>query len=396
MSRGKKRRSLDLAYRLLALRFNMTYVPVPIIPEFVNMLKLLYTPEEAWLAALMPPFFVSARTLARLQRRDPETVEKRLRGMVDKRLLMEYTHKGVQKFTLPPFVPGVAEFQLMSGEITPELRAFTRQFHDAFEQRENVFLEKLGSMGSAFARVIPVNESVSAPNHVLPYEDARAIIRDARSFALNHCYCRMAKDVLEEKSCGAPREICMAFDFPADFLIRNRIGRAVDRDTMLRLLDQAEEHNLVHVTDNSRSGFSFMCHCCGCCCGFLTSLNVYNIKPPVVVSSWIVEHDADACDHCGKCARACQLNALAWVNKNTLYNETRCIGCGLCIPVCPQGALRLVPRPDWEEPPPTYGDMISDMMTRRLRAGLMLPIRKLPGHRAIARMANEILAHREE
>jgi ferredoxin len=206
----------------------------------------------------------------------------------------------------------------------------------------------------------------------------------------------MAKDVLEEKSCKAPREICMAFDFPADFLIRNGVGKKVDQDTMFRKLDEAEEHNLVHVTDNSKSGFSFMCNCCGCCCGFLTSLNVYNLKPPVVVSSWIVKRDEEACDHCGKCTRACQLNALSWVNKNTLYSEARCIGCGVCIPVCPQNALRLVPRPDWEEPQPTYGDMISDMMARRLRSGLMLPIKKLPGHKYIAKMTNEILATREE
>jgi ferredoxin len=396
MSVKEKLGSLDLAHRLLAIRFNISYVPVPLIPEFTAMLKVLYTREEAWLAALMPPAFVSARTLARLQRKNPETVEKRLLEMVDKRLLMEYTDKGVQKFTLPPFVPGVAEFQLMSGEITPELRAFTKKFHDAFSGKQNVFLEKLSSMGSAFGRVIPVNESVSSPNHVLPYEDARSIIRDARTFALTHCYCRMAKDVLEEASCKAPREICMSFDFPADFLIRNGVGKEVDQDTMFRKLDEAEEHNLVHVTDNSKSGFSFMCNCCGCCCGFLTSLNVHNIKPPVVVSSWIVERDEEKCDHCGKCTRACQLNALSWVNKNTLYNEARCIGCGVCIPVCPQDALRLVPRPDWEEPPPTYGDLISDMMARRLRSSLMLPIKKLPGHKYIAKMTNDILATREE
>ena len=382
---------MDLAHRLLAFRFNMTYVPVPIIPEFITMLKLLYTKEEAWLAAFMPPAFASAKTVARLQRKDTATVEKMLKGMIDKRLLIEYTDRGIQKFSLPPFVPGVAEFQLMSGEITPQLIEFTKKFHGAFSSKQNVFLEKLGEMGSSFARVIPVNQSISSAQNILVYEDARAIIRGAKKFAISHCYCRMAKDVLEEKSCSAPREICMAFDFPADFLIRNKIGKEVDCDTMLRKLDLAEEHHLVHVTDNAQSGFSFMCHCCGCCCGFLTSLNVYNIRPPIVMSSRVIQRDSEACDHCGKCTRVCQLGALSWVNKNTLYNEKRCIGCGVCVGVCPNNALTLVSRPNWEEPSPTYGDMMVDMMTQRLRAGLMLPIKKLPGHKFMAKWANDIL-----
>lgn len=383
--------ALDLAHRLLAFRFNMTYVPVPIIPEFITMLKLLYTKEEAWLAAFMPPAFASAKTVARLQRKDNATVEKMLKGMIDKRLLIEYSDRGIQKFSLPPFVPGVAEFQLMSGEITPQLIEFTKKFHGAFSSKQNVFLEKLGEMGSSFARVIPVNQSVSSARNILVYEDARAIIRGAKKFAISHCYCRMAKDVLKEKSCSAPREICMAFDFPADFLIRNKIGKEVDCDAMLRKLDLAEEHHLVHVTDNAQSGFSFMCHCCGCCCGFLTSLNVYNIRPPIVMSSWVIQRDSEACDHCGKCTRVCQLGALSWVNKNTLYNEKRCIGCGVCVGVCPNDALTLVSRPNWEEPSPTYGDMMVDMMTQRLRAGLMLPIKKLPGHKFMAKWANDIL-----
>jgi len=388
---GETPMALDLAYRLLAVRFNLTYVPVPLIPEFIDILKVLYTREQAWLAALLPPAFASAKTIARLQRRDPAATERLLKEMVDKRLLVEFTRKGVQKFSLPPFVPGVAEFQLMSGVITPELKDFTRRFHTAFASRQNVFLEKLGEMGSTFARVIPVNQSVSSAHNILAYEDARAIIKGARKFALNHCYCRMAKDVMEEKSCRAPREICMAFDFPADFLIRNGIGKEVDCDTLLRKLDEAEGHHLVHVTDNSKSGFTFMCHCCGCCCGFLTSLNVYNLKPPLFVSSWIADWDREKCTHCGKCSRACQLNALSWVNKNTLYNDNRCIGCGVCVPVCPEQALRLVQRPVWEEPSPSYGDMVTDMMAKRIRAGLSLPIRRLPGHKFIARWANEVL-----
>ena len=55
-----------------------------------------------------------------------------------------------------------------------------------------------------------------------------------------------------------------------------------------------------------------------------------------------------------------------------------------------------MPRPDWEEPSPTYGDMMMDMMANRLRAGLKLPIKKLPGHNQAAKWTNEILRSLEE
>ena len=67
-------------------------------------------------------------------------------------------------------------------------------------------------------------------------------------------------------------------------------------------------------------------------------------------------------------------------DKNTLYNEERCIGCGVCVDVCPNDALRLVPRKDWEEPSPTYGDMVADMMANRLRGGPEAPHQEASGN----------------
>ena len=47
--------------------------------------------------------------------------------------------------------------------------------------------------------------------------------------------------------------------------------------------------------------------------------------------------------------------------------------------------------PEWDESSQTYGDMVADMMANRLRAGLKLPLKKLPGHKYMARMTNEIM-----
>ncbi len=382
--------SLDLPYRLMAIKFNISHMPVPMTRGLIDLMKEFYTREEAWLLGLMPMMPVSARVVARLQGKDLKKVEPMLLDLVSRGLLVEFNKNGVQKFQMAPFVPGVVEMQLMKGEDTPQARQIAHKMHELLFDMHDEFLDALEKMGSSFARVIPVDKNISQESYVLPYEDARYIINNAKRFALSHCYCRADKDLRGEKACNAPRDICMSFDFAADFLIRNNIGKEADRETMLAKLDLAEKHNLVHMTDNAKDGLTFLCNCCGCCCGLLGAATRLGRKPPVIVSSLIVEWDMAACDHCGKCTRACQIKAFSWINKVTIYSENRCVGCGECIDVCPRGALRLVPRPNWEEPVDTLGDMVADMMAKRVKAGLLLPVKKLPGHKKIAQMVNDI------
>ena len=120
-----------------------------------------------------------------------------------------------------------------------------------------------------------------------------------------------------------------------------------------------------------------------------------NRKAATIVSSVIVEWDEEKCNHCGKCAKTCQVNSLSWINRVTVYSKERCIGCGECIDSCPKEALSLIPREGWKEPKETLGHMVADMMARRLKASFMLPIKKMPGNKLIAKMVNNINSYEE-
>lgn len=53
----------------------------------------------------------------------------------------------------------------------------------------------------------------------------------------------------------------------------------------------------------------------------------------------------DLCDYCGKCAAACEYNALVAVpQKEVMLFPELCHGCGLCSLVCPQDAISEEPR----------------------------------------------------
>jgi MinD superfamily P-loop ATPase len=53
--------------------------------------------------------------------------------------------------------------------------------------------------------------------------------------------------------------------------------------------------------------------------------------------------DNDRCTACGKCAAACEFNAVAMLKKPMVFTEL-CHGCGACTLVCPVEAIREEPR----------------------------------------------------
>jgi len=53
--------------------------------------------------------------------------------------------------------------------------------------------------------------------------------------------------------------------------------------------------------------------------------------------------DYKKCDGCGKCADACQFNAIKMISGKPHLNSFTCEGCGACEFICPQKAIKLKP-----------------------------------------------------
>lgn len=59
----------------------------------------------------------------------------------------------------------------------------------------------------------------------------------------------------------------------------------------------------------------------------------------------IIEIDADKCNGCGLCAKACHEGAIGMVDgKAKLMRDDYCDGLGDCLPACPTGAISFVER----------------------------------------------------
>jgi len=304
----------------------------------LRILRKVFTPADARVALKLGVIPRPADQLAKRLGLSVDDAHATLDRMARRGQILSYTSNGVQHYGLAPFVIGIYEFQLDH---------LDQEFADLFEQYAPHLLRKVGGHKPALGRVIPINQSIDARMRILAYEDMRAIIRDAKSFALRACICRKER-ALQGHPCTHTPETCLGFS-PEEgaFDYFNYAGRVISRDEALRVLDATEREGLVHVTYNVREQPMFVCNCCSCCCGFLRALKEFGAPHALARSSFVASIDRETCDSCAACASPrCPMDAIHPDATHYAVAADRCIGCGVCAGACPCGSIRLISRPE--------------------------------------------------
>jgi len=314
-----------------------------------EILELLYTPEDAAIAARMP---VTPQSLDRLAQRlgtAPDALRPRLDAMCDKGLVMDVRSPSTGKirYLLAPPVVGFFEFSLMRrGDAVLQKRI--SEAMQAYTHGDDGFAREVFGGETAIGRALVHESALGDPlPDVLDWERATSIAANATTRAVSICYCRHKAEHLGQ-SCDAPQEICLSLDAGAEFVVRRGFGRAIEKTEMLEILSQARELGLVQLADNVQNRPAWICNCCPCCCGQLEGVREYGLAA-VNPSGFEPRHDESKCAGCSKCARACPAGAIAMEpravaakRRATLmpdFDLERCIGCGVCADVCHKDAL---------------------------------------------------------
>jgi len=347
-----------------------------------EILEILYTPEEAELAARMP---VKPMSLAALSARVgiPEAaLGPRLDAMCDKGIVMDLVHPrtGAASYLLSPPVVGFFEYSLMRAQDSIPKKRMAEALHAYTHGDEALAREAFGG-GTTIGRAL-VHETGLAEEvpEVLDWQRASAVVGEARAWAVSLCYCRHKAEHLGE-ACGAPMEICLSLNGGAEYVIRRKFGRAIERTEAMDILQASREQGLVQIADNVRSRPAFVCNCCGCCCEQLRGANLWGlaaVNPSGFAPAW----EAKDCSGCSRCARACPVAAVEMAperrtgaRKNALapsFDLSRCIGCGVCSGACHKGALRMVRGPAGRHVPENAVERMIRMAIERGRLADLL------------------------
>ncbi len=340
-------------YLSLQRRLDRTQSGLPPAEDLFEILKILYTEDEARLAATMPFKPSPLETIARQTGRSVKELEPMLNRMADKGLALDLYNerKKAWYYTIAPPVVGFFEFSMMrrNDRIDQKRLAglYQSYLHDGKEFPAVLFSGKT-QIGRTVVHETTLEDGDGT--EILSYERASEIIRESTSGAVSLCFCRHESEHLG-KPCKYPMEICTSLNGGADYVIRHNHGRKAEKAELLDILARAREDGLVQICDNVKNKPTYICHCCGCCCGQLIAINSLGLSHAVTTSRYIAEVDETKCAGCGKCARACPIQAITMVavrpepgRKQPIHSSVDndvCLGCGVCADTCHKDAMKM-------------------------------------------------------
>jgi ferredoxin len=349
-----------------------------------EILEILFSPEDAALAARLPVVPASVEVLTRRTGMDAETLRGRLDTMAGRGLVLDLRDRrdGTITYMLAPPVVGFFEFSMMRlDDGLPKARLAGA--YEAYMDGDTAFLEEVSGRTTAVSRTLMHETMVEdLVPEVLDWEKASSCMQTADTVAVTNCFCRHVAEH-QGTRCDHPVETCLSLGQAAGYLMRHGLARPIEREEGLELLHAARERGLVHIADNVRREISYICNCCKCCC---TELHSAQVDLPVVQpSGFQPARRLERCEGCGRCVRACPVQAISLVARGaspqgdeasrqllSQIDLDRCLGCGVCVDVCRHEALRMERRPHAPHVPLNAVELLTRRMLERDRLGELL------------------------
>jgi Pyruvate/2-oxoacid:ferredoxin oxidoreductase delta subunit len=337
-------------YKKLGQKLDGLSLRVPYTPSFSRLIRGLYSEEEASLIVKMPYRPSSIDRISRTTGLSAAKLLPMLDKLCDMGLVMDIWNKKRNQYTymVMPFIVGIYEFTLMRTGDPEKSRHWANLLH-AYLSEEDMYRANMNQgQQIGIMRTIPHDDPILFDDYVeiFDYQRAKVIVEQAKTFSIGYCSCRHEALHMGEKKCDIPLETCCSFGRSAEYLIRHKLARPVDKQEMLDSLERAQESGLVLNGENVKRNVEYICQCCSCCCHLIKSINNFGYQGIVVGSGLLPVFNKELCKGCEKCVKTCPVRAiskqkLAGKTFSMLVDKERCLGCTVCSRTCAQKAISM-------------------------------------------------------
>lgn len=336
-------------YQALADRLSRAPEGAPVNEHLLALLRRLYTETEAMIGSKFPLLPLTFEKIAEMTDMDTKELKQILDAMAHKGLLIDIPRKDTVYYMLTPVVVGFFEYTFMRTGDNIRLKELAELF-DTYFKSDNVMKVLAGKDTKVMRTLVYENViPLAVETEVLSYEKASELIRQSGGGAVTICACRHEAEHLG-RACDAPQDVCTSLGGAAEWIISKGLGRRASADELLEILDRTTKLGLVHLCDNIMNKPTYICHCCGCCCKVLGTINKQNVFA-THPSNFIPEADGNTCISCGVCAEKCPIDAIVMKDDLPEIIKDRCIGCGVCANACPADSLTMRQRAEIHTPP---------------------------------------------
>ena len=352
--------------RKLRERIHQNPIGLPEHTSIYEILSILFTEKEAELGAKFPFGVAAIEELQKATGKDRGELEEVLKGMMKKGLVVTTKKDDQTRYLLSQAFVGFFEFTFMRSNETLPLKRLAELMHTYKNTPE--FVQELFSPGTSRSRTFIYSDVLpKVKSEILGFQEASEYIEKAGRGSLTKCYCRHEAWHLG-KNCSAPiDDICMTLGKASDFVVEQGFARRASVNELLDTLKKAEDLGLVHIGDNVQEETTFICNCCGCCCGFLQGITQQHLKHAVTTTNYIARLDPEECNGCEVCVDHCQIKAIRMEGDYPVVDQEYCLGCGVCAHFCPSSAMKMEERERKIIPPKTYKELMVRLMKEKGR-----------------------------